>query len=230
MAAVAAVAALSGLGGLAWRRRQEVLEVAPELRTPALYLPLALYHPALIGLAQRVDHKAMGRFELGTSENFNRHYPDLAQAIWPTVQAKLGANAQANVATVRAAIGDYLRNSVPTTELDSLRHTLLSLAFDADTMLDLHCDCEAVMHFYTEESCWPQLEPLTRLLQCQTVLLAKNSGSGPIDECLSGVWWRLADRLAITGNPAPVSYTHLRAHETVLDLVCRLLLEKKKHQ
>ena len=24
----------------------------------------------------------------------------------------------------------------------------------------------------------------------------------------------------------PVSYTHLRAHETVLDLVCRLLLEK----
>ena len=33
-------------------------------------------------------------------------------------------------------------------------------------------------------------------------------------------------------NPAvtlgPVSYTHLRAHETVLDLVCRLLLEKKK--
>ena len=26
---------------------------------------------------------------------------------------------------------------------------------------------------------------------------------------------------------APVSYTHLRAHETVLDHVCRLLLEKK---
>ena len=26
---------------------------------------------------------------------------------------------------------------------------------------------------------------------------------------------------------SPVSYTHLRAHETVLDLVCRLLLEKK---
>ena len=25
-----------------------------------------------------------------------------------------------------------------------------------------------------------------------------------------------------------VSYTHLRAHETVLDLVCRLLLEKKQ--
>ena len=29
-------------------------------------------------------------------------------------------------------------------------------------------------------------------------------------------------------NAEAVSYTHLRAHETVLDLVCRLLLEKKK--
>src|SRR5450756_852545 len=27
-----------------------------------------------------------------------------------------------------------------------------------------------------------------------------------------------------------VSYTHLRAHETRHDIVCRLLLEKKKHQ
>src|SRR5665811_2510098 len=27
------------------------------------------------------------------------------------------------------------------------------------------------------------------------------------------------------GDDVPVSYTHLRAHETVLDLVCRLLLE-----
>ena len=30
------------------------------------------------------------------------------------------------------------------------------------------------------------------------------------------------------GGSEAVSYTHLRAHETVLDLVCRLLLEKKK--
>src|SRR5450756_1266504 len=30
------------------------------------------------------------------------------------------------------------------------------------------------------------------------------------------------------GFVAPVSYTHLRAHETRHDLVCRLLLEKKK--
>ena len=34
----------------------------------------------------------------------------------------------------------------------------------------------------------------------------------------------------LLGRPGAVSYTHLRAHETVLDLVCRLLLEIKKQQ
>ena len=45
----------------------------------------------------------------------------------------------------------------------------------------------------------------------------------------------LANRVTLVETPVnrfgayvPVSYTHLRAHETVLDLVCRLLLEKKK--
>mgnify|MGYP003379533791 CR=1 FL=1 len=48
-----------------------------------------------------------------------------------------------------------------------------------------------------------------------------------------------ADNIFVNGRPGticgnvsddtgPVSYTHLRAHETVLDLVCRLLLETKK--
>ena len=33
--------------------------------------------------------------------------------------------------------------------------------------------------------------------------------------------------VALRDRYRTVSYTHLRAHETVLDLVCRLLLEKK---
>ena len=40
-------------------------------------------------------------------------------------------------------------------------------------------------------------------------------------ELLSG---EVCDRYGLT----PVSYTHLRAHETGRNLVCRLLLEKKK--
>jgi predicted deacylase len=95
---------------------------------------------------------------------------------------------------------DYLQAWAPDTEMQSLRRTLLLLAHDADFVLDLHCDCESVMHFYTEEACWPQLAPMAHFLQCQAILLAKNSGSSPFDECLSSVWWRLAQRLATASN------------------------------
>ena len=50
-----------------------------------------------------------------------------------------------------------------------------------------------------------------------------------------GIATKLMQGIAVGGNATneeqsltAVSYTHLRAHETVLDLVCRLLLEKKK--
>ena len=43
-------------------------------------------------------------------------------------------------------------------------------------------------------------------------------------DCSGGEQRYLFDR-AVQANA--VSYTHLRAHETVLDIVCRLLLEKK---
>ena len=42
-----------------------------------------------------------------------------------------------------------------------------------------------------------------------------------------GIFWFGLSFISAT-TILPVSYTHLRAHETVLDLVCRLLLEKKK--
>jgi predicted deacylase len=38
----------------------------------------------------------------------------------------------------------------------------------------------------------------------QAILLAKDSGGGPIDECLSGAWWRLADALKKQGLDHPL--------------------------
>src|SRR5665811_2434562 len=46
-----------------------------------------------------------------------------------------------------------------------------------------------------------------------------------LDATGTGFGHRLAVNIA-GDTTIPVSYTHLRAHETVLDLVCRLLLEK----
>jgi hypothetical protein len=178
----------------------EAFEAAGQIHGEIVLVPVA--NP--IGLAQRLDHKPMGRFELDTSENFNRHYPDLAAAVESVVITQMGDNAAANVALVRRAMRDYLQAWTPATELQSLRRTLLLLSHDADFMLDLHCDCEGVLHFYTEEACWPQMQELAHFLGAQAILLAKSSGNRPIDECLSGAWWQLADRLKARGLDVPL--------------------------
>ncbi len=157
-----------------------------------------------IGLAQRLDHKPMGRFEFDTSENFNRQYPDLASAVAPVVLNGLTDDAQANVDLVRQAMRDHLHAWTPDTELQSLRKTLLMLAHDADYVLDLHCDCEGVLHFYTEEPCWPQMAELAYYLRSRTILLARNSGNRPFDECLSSAWWQLSEKLQAAGISAPL--------------------------
>ena len=64
----------------------EAAEAAGQIDGEIVLVPVA--NP--IGLAQRLDHKPMGRFELDTSENFNRHYPDLAAAVEPAVMQPAG--------------------------------------------------------------------------------------------------------------------------------------------
>ncbi len=158
-----------------------------------------------IGLAQRIDHRPMGRFELNTSENFNRSYPDLAQVAFERVGRELGSDLDKNVAMVRAAVLDWLSEQTPLTELEGLRLTLYRLAADADVVLDLHCDAEAVLHLYSETACWPALEPLACWLGAQTVLVADyGAGGQPFDEQLSGLWSQLAARLAAHGIEVPL--------------------------
>eukprot|EP00656_Telonema_subtile_P009529 TRINITY_DN14486_c0_g1_i1.p1 TRINITY_DN14486_c0_g1~~TRINITY_DN14486_c0_g1_i1.p1 ORF type:complete len:316 (+),score=44.50 TRINITY_DN14486_c0_g1_i1:160-1107(+) len=56
---------------------------------------------------------------------------------------------------------------------------------------------------------------------CETALRMRVTRIGHGYNCGEQAW-------AALRSAGAVSYTHLRAHETVLDLVCRLLLEKKK--
>jgi hypothetical protein len=176
-------------------------EAAGQILGEVVLVPVA--NP--IGLAQRLDHKPMGRFEFSSSENFNRHYPDLAQAAFERVSGRLTQDGAANVVLVRQAVAAWLAEQCPQTELQGMRHTLVSLAFDADVVIDLHCDCEAVMHFYTERVCWPLLEPLSRYLGSEAVLLADDIGNGgPFDEQLSGLWSQLPGLLRAAGQDVPL--------------------------
>ena len=155
-----------------------------------------------IGMNQWMLRSAQGRFDFASGENFNRNYADLTQAVSQAVGDRLGADAEANVALVRGALREAVTELPRASMLEDLRRILLSLAIDADIVLDLHCDGEAVLHFYTTSANWPQAEPLARSIGAEIVLLADRSGDNPFDEACSMLWADLAQRLGPT-KPLP---------------------------
>lgn len=155
-----------------------------------------------IGLDQSLMHHQMGRFELLTMENFNRNYPDFFNLVKDRIAPKLTQDAETNKGIVRATMHEVLREQEVTTELESLRQVLMTLACDADVVLDLHCDFEATLHMYVEQPMLDLMAPLARLLGSQALLWARGSGpSISFDEALSGPWWRLRDHFA---DQAPI--------------------------
>ena len=153
------------------------------------------------GLDQLVLGRAQGRFELAGGGNFNRHYPELTDAAAARIGDALTDDAEHNVALIRGALMEALQGLSPVAEADRLRHALLELAIDADFVLDLHCDNEALVHLYIGTPLWPGAKDLARLLGAETVLLAEVSGDEPFDEACSSPWWRLPRQI---GQDKPV--------------------------
>ena len=176
----------------------EAAEARCELRGEVVLVPLA--NP--IGLNQTTMHYQIGRFEQASMENFNRHYPDFFNLVKDVVAPQLSADPLANVKVIRQAMRAALESEQPATELQSMRRELMLLAHDADVVLDLHCDYEAVMHMYVEHAMLDQMTPLSTYLGSRALLWANGSGGAiSFDEALSGPWWRLRDHFA---DRAPV--------------------------
>ena len=73
-----------------------------------------------------------------------------------------------------------------------MKRALQTLAIDADVVLDLHCDNQAVMHLYTGTPLLEATLPLAARLGVQALLVCKASGDHPFDESCSRHWWELA--------------------------------------
>ncbi len=156
-----------------------------------------------IGLAQRVLGSGIGRFDLADGVNFNRGYASLADAVAAEVGPRLGADAAANVALIRASLLAAAAAIPARTPAEHLKRALLSLAVDADTVLDLHCENEGVLHLYTLTPLEPACRPLAALLGAEAVLLATESGDEPFDEACSRPWLVLQERFPT--HPIPLA-------------------------
>lgn len=166
------------------------LEAQGHLRGEVILVPYA--NP--MGLAQLMLGQHHGRFDLRDGTNFNRHLPDLSDAVTLAVQGQLGAHAAANTARVRLALSQAAAALQAHDPVSDLKNRLLQLAVDSDIVLDLHCDAEAVVHLY---ALTPQADlalELGALIGAQAILLATESGDSPFDEACSRPWLQLQQR------------------------------------
>ena len=164
------------------------LEAAGKIKGDIVLVPSA--NP--IGLAQAIHGAPFGRFDLTTGTNFNRAYKHVAEDLKTSLQGKLTDSADANVALIRAHARESVAGWQPGTDAEALKKTLLGMAIDADIVLDLHCDNEAVLHIYAGTPLAPAAAPLSAYMGAHALLLALEAGEEPFDEACSRLWWDLA--------------------------------------
>jgi uncharacterized protein len=169
-------------------------EAAGQLAGEIVLVPFA--NP--LGLAQNVQGQHQGRFALHDGQNFNRGFAELSSSL---ANLKLGDDAQSNIQTIRTALRHAAFALPISTPVQDLKRRLLQLAIDADIVLDLHCDNDAVMHLYALTPQSGIAEQLGAQLGAQAVLLATESGDNPFDESCSRPWLDLQQKLGAEKIP-----------------------------
>lgn len=152
-----------------------------------------------IGLSQFINGEHFGRFDLASGKNFNRGWPSLTTELAERIGGGLGGNSQANTDLIRRAMRDCLDERAAHSETDSLYLALAREAFDADLVLDLHCDDEGLMHLFVRPELWPELSDIACELACRAVIMQGVTGGATFAEACVEPWLELA--AAFPGNP-----------------------------
>ncbi|HHT7467932.1 succinylglutamate desuccinylase/aspartoacylase family protein [Raoultella ornithinolytica] len=191
-----------------------------ELRGEIILVPVA--NPP--GLAQVVLNGGIGRFDLASGRNFNRDFPDLAPLAQRYLCADEPLTREAYLQQVREAMREALAAEPLRSEVQALRHHLLSLACDADVVLDLHCDDRAILHLYADPAWQAEAGVVAAFLGIETVLLSQESGGYSFDEACGLPWHRLAARFPQWqhGQPGCMAVTvELRGQQDVNHALAR---------
>ena len=148
-----------------------------------------------IGLGQHLFGELAGRYDQATGINFNRNYPDLSDEIINSFSDQLGDDAITNTRIIRKAAIQIISELDSSDETAALKHALMINAIDADIVLDLHCDWQAVMHLYASTPLWSRVKTLAAYIGAEAALLYTVSGGEPFDEAMGGLWLALAEKL-----------------------------------
>ncbi|MGC6517589.1 MAG: succinylglutamate desuccinylase/aspartoacylase family protein [Candidatus Puniceispirillaceae bacterium] len=170
----------------------------------AHFVILPMVNP--LGMAHLSFHMHRGRYHPENGLNYNRGWPDFSS--WLTDQPEfvsaLGDKAEENKLLVRRWLSQWLSLMPRTTALDKQRHFVMSHCYDADMVLDLHCDDMALNHIFIVPQNLPRYQGLADRLGSVATLTAEDSGGGSFDEVWSGLWVALAKTFPDHAWPEPV--------------------------
>jgi len=148
---------------------------------------------------------------LGSAQTSN-----ITQAAVPT------ARSRANAFCFQDALTDHKNER----ELDAFFDQVDAMASRVNTTV---VSFDTLKTNYSQGNCPEFMRDMLVSMQGQVASVSRRDLSDLVFHLES--CWPDDGMTEINGNPLdidPVSYTHLRAHETKANLVCRLLLEKKK--
>jgi uncharacterized protein len=170
----------------------QAAEAAGQMMGEVLVVPSA--NP--IGLSQWAFQKPLGRQETTSLHNFNRGFPELAELVADKIEPLLTQSAQDNVAVIRAAFREEMARlrAEALTEMLEMQAALLQWSCDADYVLDLHCDHEAVMHLYASPARSEDTSKLCKAVGAELALIQDISGGNAFDEAHTVPWLLLQRR------------------------------------
>ncbi|MFZ1385911.1 MAG: succinylglutamate desuccinylase/aspartoacylase family protein [Thiolinea sp.] len=156
-----------------------------------------------LGMGDIGFRQHQGRYDRASGVNFNRNWPDLFKAIQTTIAGQLTDQAATNIHLVRTAIQQWLTKQTPVNALQQQRQFVMQEAFDADYVLDLHCDNEALLHIFSAPQSAAVMQDLSDWMGAAATLFAETSGGYSFDEVWSNVWLDLAK--AYPDKPIPLA-------------------------
>jgi len=174
---------------VAWKLKQQLIALEKQgyIQGEIVLVPMA--NP--IGQNQHLMDLHLGRYELESGQNFNRDYLDTFETVCSQIENKLTSDPEENKLLIRAAIHEAVQNWQVDSEIHSQQKILQSLSCDADIIVDMHCDFEAVQHVYSTYYSWDCIAPLAHYLTSKANLLADITGGKPFDSAFDMVWQRL---------------------------------------
>src|SRR5262249_34909086 len=145
-----------------------------------------------LGVDQALNSAIMGRFDLRTGANFNRAWPDLASGLADSVRKRIGADAEQNVELVRRELRRRIAALQPDSPTMVQRIALARRAYDADLVVDLHCDDEALSYMMAPDGLWDEAKRFASDVGVHSLQPSgQSSGAHCFDECFLEPWLAL---------------------------------------